>query len=254
MEPVLLFEIALAASLLFGSATAGRKMAKLIGGANTEPDKTLRELLDAAYVTAHRLGHPHASLEHLLLVASAMPTVSTVLSTHRVSANTLAASLPAPNLELDPRRRLAWEPGLEGLMQQAMRSAQKRGGSHLTIHDVLNEAAARNHRAFEPFGGALVHFAQDSELLDGHFVYLWNDHQTPMNHVVEILEGRFGLSTPRAHAIMYTAHFVGFAAIGPYNHLQRAEELVEKATEETYTAGHGLQFSLAPPMEARRAA
>ena len=71
-----------------------------------------------------------------------------------------------------------------------------------------------------------------------------NDDITPMEFVVELLEGRFGKSRDEAIKIMLEAHRDGSAVCGVYPEA-RARELVAGAMALAQKAGHPLQFTAA---------
>ena len=74
-------------------------------------------------------------------------------------------------------------------------------------------------------------------------VLIANDDVTPMEFVVNVLEGVFEKSPDEAIKIMLQAHHEGQATCGVYAD-DRARELASQARVLTERAGHPLQFSL----------
>lgn len=83
----------------------------------------------------------------------------------------------------------------------------------------------------------------ETELEPLYRVLIHNDHVTPMDFVVNILQRIFMLGTDRALEIMYAAHFSGIAYVQTLPK-KEAEKRINQAHFAAELEGYPLHFSM----------
>lgn len=257
MEVALLLELLLMGSLVGGStAVCGRALWTLARKPGRSPK--VDQVLQAARTLGTLMGSESIAPGHALAIMAMCPEVSVQLQRRRLQGAALAnealkalhppGSRPQENLidRHEVARRPPWDPALLNALTLAYEQSRS-----VTPHRVDLTLLMRGLMA-QPGGAALERLRQaqfqlqplDEEPLGGTSpVYLMNDPNTPMEHVVEILTEVFGLSQSASLAAMLTAHHTGAAALGPF-FKEEAEQLIEAATERTYASGHNLCFTI----------
>jgi ATP-dependent Clp protease adaptor protein ClpS len=84
---------------------------------------------------------------------------------------------------------------------------------------------------------------EETELEPLYRVLIHNDHVTPMDFVVNVLQSIFMLGTDRAMQIMYTAHFTGSAYVQTLPQ-KEAEKRINLAHIAVGLEGYPLHFSM----------
>lgn len=98
-----------------------------------------------------------------------------------------------------------------------------------------------------PAPGTVVEPEQEQRTREAprYRVLIHNDDQTPMDFVVAILVGVFGLAEPQAVSVMYEAHHTGVALVAVYS-FEQAEYRVDRAHSLARTRKWPLTFSIEP--------
>jgi ATP-dependent Clp protease adaptor protein ClpS len=248
--------------LLLGLSLGG---SVLLGGARRRAPRqtaTLTIALTVAALEAARRGHAEIAPEHLVL-AALFPIESASgkdVSKVRDAIEASLAEIPSQGGPIDPSH-VRLSNALLGAIRRASFSAL-RDVRPLGLRVVLDEASASPHvgalveAAFEapdpvppaPESARIMGTPYRAPSEDRAEVVLWNDDQSTMEAVMDVLRECFAKSEVEALHLMLTTHYVGRAIVGRY----AWDEAMARAAQATLRArkrGMPLVVTFAAPGE-----
>ena len=230
------------------------------------------DVLVVAILEAQRRGRGPVAAAHFALALLGDPTVAQLLVDRKVSTHALADDLERL-LSAVPSAREAKDDGaatIAALFEHArgggapIDPAQLLGALLRPEHQAIRAAFARHGVTADDWSEALLHRESTtyspssggdpdagpyrsvpSKNVD---VVLWNDDQTTMEFVVELLRGTFGVVEPEASMMMVTTHRDGCVVIGTYARAE-AERLVDSALRAAKDRGFPLRVTVETPAE-----
>lgn len=230
--------------------------------------KELEIALHRAFVNARAQRHRHISVDHLLLAMLDTPSAVRVLKGCGAELDALAAQLAEHvgretqsvpgDKEVDTQPTL----GFQRVIQRAILKVQSAGKREVAGEDVLVAAFAEKDSyavrllasqnigwleatSFISHGGAVAETSSSAPDTDVQVV-IYNDEYTPMQFVVDVLEGFFGMSSEDAKETMLEVHREGAAVCGLYTRAQ-GELLVAQVAAHVRAHGYPLRCATATP-------